>query len=69
MIKNSDNLTDKNYEKYAKEIDYKNKWNIEVNQKENQEEDYNKGKKEGEDGGNYDYQDSMIKKFTIDSRN
>ncbi|GBB85584.1 hypothetical protein RclHR1_12080004 [Rhizophagus clarus] len=40
MIENSDDSTDENYEKYAKEIDYKNKWDIEVDQKKDQEKNY-----------------------------
>ncbi|GBB92419.1 hypothetical protein RclHR1_00200052 [Rhizophagus clarus] len=43
---------------YAEEVDYENKWDIEVDQKEDQEEDNDEGEREGEDGGNYDYQDS-----------
>ncbi|GES96206.1 hypothetical protein GLOIN_2v1775922 [Rhizophagus clarus] len=39
MIKNSDDSIDENYEEYAEEVDYENKWNIEVDQKKNQEED------------------------------
>ncbi|GES90880.1 hypothetical protein GLOIN_2v1775922 [Rhizophagus clarus] len=58
MIENSDDLTDKNYEEYTEEVDYENKWDIEVNQKEDQEENNGKGEGEGEDSGNYDYQDS-----------
>ncbi|GES88634.1 hypothetical protein GLOIN_2v1775922 [Rhizophagus clarus] len=33
IVENSNDSTDKNYKKYPEEIDYKNKWNIEVDQK------------------------------------
>ncbi|GBB90656.1 hypothetical protein RclHR1_01770004 [Rhizophagus clarus] len=58
MIKNSDDSIDENYEEYAEEVDYENKWNIEVDQKKNQEEDNDEGEGEEEDGDNYNYQDS-----------
>ncbi|GES98726.1 pogo transposable element with KRAB domain isoform X2 [Rhizophagus clarus] len=58
MIENSDDSTDENYEEYAEEVDYENKWNIEVDQKEDQEEDNDENEGKGEDSGNYNYQDS-----------
>ncbi|GES86897.1 pogo transposable element with KRAB domain [Rhizophagus clarus] len=42
MIENSDDSTDENYEEYAEKVDYENKWDIEVDRKEDQEEDNDK---------------------------
>jgi hypothetical protein len=54
MLENFDNSTNKNYKEYPKKTNYENKWNIEVDQKE--DNDGSKSKEE-KDNANYNYQD------------